>query len=57
MQTGRHNSAAGGVVVALAIAALRADGTTTIVGAHHVDRGYDGFVEKLQTLGADIRRV
>lgn len=42
---------------ALTIAALRADGTTTIVGAHHVDRGYDGFVEKLQTLGADIRRV
>jgi UDP-N-acetylglucosamine 1-carboxyvinyltransferase len=42
---------------ALTIAALRADGVTTIVGAHHIDRGYDGFVENLQALGADIRRV
>ncbi|MEN8113741.1 MAG: UDP-N-acetylglucosamine 1-carboxyvinyltransferase [Actinomycetota bacterium] len=42
---------------ALAIAGLRADGTTTIVGAHHVDRGYDGFVEHLQSLGATIERV
>ena len=42
---------------ALTIAALRADGVTTIVGAHHVDRGYDGFVENFQALGADIRRV
>jgi UDP-N-acetylglucosamine 1-carboxyvinyltransferase len=42
---------------ALTIAGLRADGVTTIVGAHHIDRGYDGFVENLQGLGADIRRV
>ena len=42
---------------ALTIAALRADGTTTIVGAHHADRGYDGFVGNLQSLGARIDRV
>jgi UDP-N-acetylglucosamine 1-carboxyvinyltransferase len=42
---------------ALTIAGLRADGVTTIVGAHHIDRGYDGFVENLRGLGADIRRV
>ncbi len=42
---------------ALTIAALRADGVTTIVGAHHIDRGYDGFVENLRALGADINRV
>jgi len=42
---------------ALTIAGLRADGTTTIVGAHHADRGYDGFVGNLQALGARIERV
>jgi UDP-N-acetylglucosamine enolpyruvyl transferase len=25
--------------------------------AHHVDRGYDGWVPKLRSLGADIERV
>ena len=24
--------------------------------AHHIDRGYDRFVEKLQALGADVER-
>jgi len=42
---------------ALTIAGLRADGTTTIVGAQHVDRGYDGFVENLRSLGATIDRI
>ena len=42
---------------ALTIAGLRADGLTTIRDAHHVDRGYDGFVDKLASLGADIRRT
>ena len=42
---------------ALTIAALRADGVTTIVGAHHIDRGYDGFAENLRSLGAEIQRV
>jgi UDP-N-acetylglucosamine 1-carboxyvinyltransferase len=42
---------------ALTIAALRADGETVITDAHHVDRGYDGFVPKLAALGASISRV
>jgi UDP-N-acetylglucosamine 1-carboxyvinyltransferase len=41
---------------ALTIAALRADGETLIRDAHHLDRGYDGFVPKLAGLGANIRR-
>jgi len=41
---------------ALAIAGLRADGETVIRDAQHVDRGYDGFVDKLASLGASIRR-
>ena len=39
---------------ALILAALRADGETIMTNAHHVDRGYDGFVAKLAALGADI---
>jgi UDP-N-acetylglucosamine 1-carboxyvinyltransferase len=42
---------------ALTIAAMRAEGETRIRDAHHVDRGYDGWVPKLQSLGADIERV
>ena len=42
---------------ALTIAALRADGETMITDAHHVDRGYDGFVPKLAALGATISRT
>jgi UDP-N-acetylglucosamine 1-carboxyvinyltransferase len=42
---------------ALTIAALRAEGETLIRDAHHVDRGYDGWVPKLRSLGADIERV
>ncbi|MGI9584159.1 MAG: UDP-N-acetylglucosamine 1-carboxyvinyltransferase [Acidimicrobiia bacterium] len=41
---------------ALTIAALRADGETLMHDAHHLDRGYDGFVPKLAGLGADIQR-
>jgi len=42
---------------ALTIAGLRADGETMITDAHHVDRGYQDFVPKLASLGADITRV
>lgn len=42
---------------ALVIAGMMAQGTTTIEGIHHIERGYEGIVEKLQALGADIRRV
>ncbi len=42
---------------ALVIAGLSADGTTTVSDVHHIDRGYENFVEKLQSLGAHIQRV
>lgn len=41
---------------ALVLAALRADGETLVTNAHHIDRGYDGFVPKLAALGANISR-
>lgn len=42
---------------ALFIAGLAADGETIISGMKHVRRGYDGLVEKLNMLGADIREL
>jgi UDP-N-acetylglucosamine 1-carboxyvinyltransferase len=42
---------------AMAIAALTADGVTEISELHHLDRGYEGFVGKLETLGVTVRRV
>ncbi len=42
---------------ALVIAGLIADGTTEIGCIHHIDRGYDKIVQKLQDLGADIERI
>jgi len=41
---------------ALVVAALRADGETIVSDADHIDRGYEGFVEKLVGLGADVSR-
>ena len=38
------------------MAALVADGITTISDIHHIDRGYEGFVEKLCSLGARAER-
>lgn len=42
---------------ALAMAGLVADGITTISGIHHIDRGYEGFVDKLVGLGAHAQRT
>jgi UDP-N-acetylglucosamine 1-carboxyvinyltransferase len=42
---------------ALVVAALGADGETTISDAHHIDRGYERFVERLSSVGADIERL
>jgi UDP-N-acetylglucosamine 1-carboxyvinyltransferase len=42
---------------ALIIAGLMAEGTTTINNAYQVDRGYEKIEERLQKLGADIKRV
>lgn len=42
---------------ALVLAALAAEGKTTIQGLHHLDRGYDQLEQKLQGLGARLSRV
>lgn len=42
---------------ALVIAGLMAEGTTSVGGLHHIDRGYDNLVGKFQELGAKIRRI
>jgi len=41
----------------LVIAGLVAEGDTTIERIYHIDRGYECIEEKLQLLGAKIRRV
>jgi UDP-N-acetylglucosamine 1-carboxyvinyltransferase len=41
----------------LVIAALVADGDTIVDRIYHIDRGYECIEEKLQSLGAVIRRV
>ena len=40
----------------LILAALVADGETTVDGAFHVDRGYPNFAKQLQSLGAQVIR-
>ncbi len=40
----------------LVLAALVAEGVTTVDGAFHVDRGYPAFAEQLRALGADVTR-
>lgn len=42
---------------ALILAALAAEGTTTIGDVYHIDRGYVGIEKKFSVLGADIKRV
>lgn len=41
----------------LVIAALMAEGETVVDRIYHIDRGYECIEEKLQLLGANIRRV
>jgi UDP-N-acetylglucosamine 1-carboxyvinyltransferase len=41
----------------LVLAGLVASGETVIDRVYHIDRGYEGIVEKLQGVGADIERV
>ena len=43
--------------VSLLIAALSADGTSTINNSEQIDRGYQQIDARLNALGADIRRV
>ena len=42
---------------AMVEAALAAEGRSEIEDIYHIERGYENFVEKLQSLGARIRRV
>ena len=41
---------------ALVIAALQAEGKSTVFGLKHLDRGYDNMEQNLRNLGADIVR-
>ena len=41
----------------LILAALAAEGTSTIHGAHHVHRGYENIERKFVDLGARIERL
>ena len=43
--------------LALVIAALVAEGTSTLTNIHHLDRGYERLEEKLRGVGANIERV
>jgi UDP-N-acetylglucosamine 1-carboxyvinyltransferase len=49
-----HDIRAGAAMV---VAGLAAEGTTTITGVHHIDRGYDDLVGRLAAVGADITRI
>ena len=42
---------------ALVLAGLAADGETTVMGLHHLDRGYDRIEEKLRNVGAKLQRT
>jgi len=41
----------------LVLAALAAEGTTVVDRIYHIDRGYETIEEKLQQIGAQVRRV
>jgi UDP-N-acetylglucosamine 1-carboxyvinyltransferase len=43
--------------VSLVVAALAAEGETTISRVYHLDRGYERLEEKLAACGADVQRV
>ena len=42
---------------AMVIAGLIAEGTTEVEDIHYIERGYENFVGKLTSLGADISLV
>lgn len=43
--------------LAFVVAALIADGISTLTGIEHLDRGYENLEEKLRGVGAQIKRV
>ena len=42
---------------ALVIAGLFAEGVTSIENIHHIERGYENIVEKLNNIGANIKII
>jgi UDP-N-acetylglucosamine 1-carboxyvinyltransferase len=36
------------------LAGLIASGETVVSALHHIDRGYEGLLDKLRSLGADL---
>jgi UDP-N-acetylglucosamine 1-carboxyvinyltransferase len=42
---------------ALVMAALSAEGESVLLGANHVERGYEKLTEKIRALGGDIQLV
>lgn len=42
---------------ALVVAALTAEGQSSVIDLSHIDRGYDDFEGKLRKIGAKIRRI
>lgn len=42
---------------ALVLAGLVADGETTVSDVYHIDRGYELLVDKLRSIGANVKRV
>ena len=43
--------------VSLVIAALAAEGETTVNRVYHLDRGFERLEQKLSACGADIERI
>ncbi len=43
--------------VSLVLAAMTAEGTTEVLRIYHLDRGYENLEQKLNNVGAEIRRV
>jgi UDP-N-acetylglucosamine 1-carboxyvinyltransferase len=43
--------------VGLVMAGLVAEGVTTVIDVHHIDRGYARFTEQLSDLGGTIERI
>ncbi|MFD8839469.1 hypothetical protein [Streptomyces griseofuscus] len=44
-------------IAALVIAALAAEGTSTVQGVYHLQRGYDNLLSKLATMGAELEVI
>lgn len=42
---------------AVVIAALKANGISTVKDIHHIDRGYESIENQLNSLGADVKRT